>query len=239
MLVLTYNKTAAMMIGMFPVLLQSLILASGGILSLGSTILVILLLLSDRGWHNGLGYTLGYTGAYGLIGMAFLLVNYDASGNAPTEQGIVVPLLFIILGLSLLYFSLHNWRKGPAEPGSKSSSRLFAIVDNATPLKTFAFGILLSVINFKNLAVFLSAISVVHLSDLRLVEKLISALLVTFVFCLSVIVPLLIYMIAPRRAERTLRGIKHTLDMHSRALGIWVPFVFGLLFLISGIFQLL
>ena len=52
---------------MLPVLIQALVLASAGLLSVGSITLVILLLISDRGWYNGLGYALGYTGAYTVI----------------------------------------------------------------------------------------------------------------------------------------------------------------------------
>ncbi len=52
---------------MLTVIIQSLILASSRLLSVGSITLVILLLISDRGWRNGLGYALGYTSAYTAI----------------------------------------------------------------------------------------------------------------------------------------------------------------------------
>ena len=80
---------------MVSVLIQSLILASGGIVSVGSITLVILLLISDKGWRNGLGYMLGYTISYSLIGIAVILVGFNATDNNPGEPGIFLPVLFI------------------------------------------------------------------------------------------------------------------------------------------------
>lgn len=45
-------------------------------LSVGSIAIVILLLLSDRGWHNGLGYMLGYVGSYTLTEVSVVLAAY-------------------------------------------------------------------------------------------------------------------------------------------------------------------
>ncbi len=220
---------------MLAVVLQALVLASGGILSVGSITLVILLLISERGWQNGLGYMLGYTGAYTLIGASIVLLGYRAAGPVADGDGILAPVLFTTLGLILLYITQRNWRRPPSEADGETSPRLFAIVDRATPWKTFAFGALISVINFKNLAIFLSAISVIHLSTLALAEKLAGALMVTLVFCLSVIVPVGIYLLIPRRASEALNWIKRTIETRRRAIGIWVPLVFGLIFLARGI----
>ena len=106
-------------------------------------------------------------------------------------------------------------------------------------MKAFGFGAMVSVVNFKNLAIFLSAISVVHLSNLELSLKLINVVLVAIVFCLSVIVPVLIYLLFPKRSGELLNWIKQTIETRSRAIGIWIPLIFGVLFLLRGITQLI
>ncbi len=98
---------------------------------------------------------------------------------------------------------------------------------------------MISVINFKNLALFLTALSVVILSDLSITEKIVITLLVVLVFCLSVIVPVVIYISFPKRAKDLLNSIRQFLNRHSRAIGIWAPLIFGLLLLIKGITELL
>lgn len=221
---------------MFPVLIQSLILASGGLVSVGSITIVILLLISDKGWRNGLGYMLGYVSAYTIIGVTVVTLsyNYTASANASDNPNLTMPILFIIMGCLLLWISQRNWRKKPASE-EKKPPRFFAILDKITPLKAFLFGAAISIINFKNLAIFLSAISVILTSDLVLSSKIMIVLLDIFVFCASVILPVAIYLLFPSTAEKRLNWMKQSLDTYSRPISIWLPLIFGLLFLMRGI----
>ena len=215
------------------VLIQSLILASGGLLSVGSITIVILLLISDQGWRNGLAYMLGYVTGYALIGLSSLWIGYTVAENRSGEPGSFSSILFITLGILLLWLTQRNWRKPPVE--NNESSRLFAILDKITPPKAFGFGALVTVINFKNLAIFLSAVSVTLLSDLPQSQKIIIVLLIVLVFCMSVIIPVLIYVIFPRQADTVLNWIKQTLDTNRRPIGIAAPLIFGLIFLTRGI----
>jgi len=214
------------------VLIQSLILASAGLLSVGSITLVILLLISDRGWHNGLAYALGYISAYTVIGVSAVVTGARVAEKGDGETGLWLPILLMVLGALLLWLSWRNWRKPASE--SREGPRFFAIVDKITPPKAFAFGATVTVINFKNLALFLTALSVVILSDLLSVQKIVITVLVVLVFCLSVIIPVLIYVAFPRRARDLLNRLKDTLERHSRPIGIWAPLIFGLLFLLKG-----
>jgi len=222
---------------MLPVLIEALILASAGLLSVGSITLVILLLISDRGWHNGLGYALGYTSAYTVIGVSVVVLGFRATGNESREPSLFLPILLLVLGTLLLWLAFRNWRKPVSD--EQKEPRFFSIVDKITPLKAFGFGAMISVINFKNLALFFTALSVVIVSDLILTEKIFITLLVVLVFCLSVIIPVVIYLAFPKRAKELLSGIRQFLNRNSHSIGIWAPFVFGLLFLIKGITDLL
>ena len=218
---------------MLTVLIQSLILATGGLLSVGSITIVILLLLSDHGLRNGLAYMLGYVGGYMLIGVSVTLVGYRVAEYSSREEGVLLPVLLVMLGVLLLFLTQRNWRKPPSE--NNKNPRLFTILDKITPPKAFAFGTLVTVINFKNLAIYLSAVSVSLVSDLPLPSKIIVILLDALIFCTAVIVPVLIYILFPKQADKILNWIKQTLETHSRPIGIWVPLIFGLIFLIRGI----
>ncbi len=219
---------------MFPVLIQSLVLASGGILSFGSITIVILLLLSEQGWRNGIGYVLGYVGAYTVIGVSAVVLNYSytATETPAEEPSLVGSIVLIILGLLLLWVSWRNWRKPPSI--EKQPPRLFTLLDKITPAKAFVIGAVVTVVNFKNLAIFMSSISVLLVSDLVLPSKLLIVLLDVLVFCLAVIVPVGIYFAFPETAGVRLNWIKQTLDTYSRPVGIWMPLIFGCIFLILG-----
>lgn len=132
----------------------------------------------------------------------------------------------------LLWLAFRNWRKPAAE--KQEEPRFFAIVDKMTPLKSFGFGAMVSVINFKNLALFMTALSVVILSTLPVSQKITITLLVALVFCLSVIIPVSIYLLFPNTAKETLGGIKDFLNRNSRKIGIYAPLLFGIIFLLKG-----
>lgn len=217
---------------MFPILAQSLLLAASGLLSVGSITLVILLLLSDRGWRSGLGYALGYFTAYSVIGTVVVALGYRADGNSDSEPGLFFPIVLLVLGALLLWLSHRNWRKPPAD--TQEPPRFFRIVDNITPLKAFGFGALVTVMNVKNLALYMTAVSVPLLSPLPFTQKLAITLADAVVFCLSVLIPVLIYVAMPRRARETLLAFRAMLERNGRAIGIWLPLIFGCIFIVKG-----
>lgn len=222
---------------MLPVLLQSLALASVGIISPGSITVVILLLMSDRGWHTGLSYVLGYLSMYSLIGVGVLTLGVRFAENSSNEQSLTTSIVLCVLGVLLLAVTVRNWRK-PATV-SNEPSRFIKLLDSITPVKAFALASAVAVINFKNLAIFLSALSVLLLSDLGLSTNLFLLIPVVLVFCTSVIVPVIIYVALPGRANVYLTHIKQAIDTYRRPLGLAVTLILGSLFLFRGISGLL
>lgn len=216
--------------------IQAILLASGGILSIGSIMIVILLLISDGGWRNGLAYMVGYVTAYTLIGLSAVLIGFnDATGEAD-GGGQVGPILWSLLGILLLWMALRNWRKPPDV--AQEPPRIFAILDNITPIKALVFGAVVTVLNFKNLAIFLSAVSIVLVSELPLPEKIMIVLCVVLVFCAAVIAPVLVYLSFPQQAYQRLNRLKEFLESRSRPIAIWVPLLFGLIFFMRGVSSL-
>jgi len=220
------------------ILAQALILASGGFLSVGSITIVILLLISDGGWRKGAAYALGYWGGYSLIGLSVILVGTNTlRSSGEGGGGVTASALSLLVGGLLLWLGWRNGRK-PAQD-SQDPPRLFAMLNTITPLKTLGLGAVVTIVNFKNLAIFLSAASVPLLSDLALSAKVMVVLLVALVFCASVLAPVLLYAAFPATAVDRLTRFRHTLETHSRAIGIWAPVGFGLLFTIRGVTGLL
>ncbi|MFX0090269.1 MAG: GAP family protein [Candidatus Hodarchaeota archaeon] len=213
------------------VLIEAVFLASAGLFSVGSITLTILLLISDRGWINGLSYALGYITGYTSIGLLVVIFQYQTAQNSPQELSIV-PYILIILGSLLILLSLRNYRKPARE--DNNVNRFLSIVDKITPRMAFGIGVAVTVINFKNLALFLSAMLVVITSNLSLFDKVFITLLVVLVFCMSVIIPVGIYLLFPTNGSKMLGKIKETLNKHSHQISIWAPLIFGLIFVIRG-----
>ncbi len=222
---------------MLSLLVQTLIFASSGLLSIGSITLVILLLISDRGWRNGLAYALGYTGAYCVIGISAVSFGYRMVQNSGSEPPLGVSIFLLFLGLLLFGIAFRNKRKPTVE--NPAPPRFFSFVNSLSPLKSLGFGSAVSLINFKNLALYLTALSGVILSDLLLQQKIIIALAAAIIFCLSVIIPVSIYLLFPKRAGILLNILKNAIQKHSHVIGIWAPVIFGLIFIFKGISQIL
>ena len=221
---------------MISILLQSLAVASVGILSPGSITIVILLLMSDKGWRNGLAYMSGYITMYALMGAILLTVGVNFAENSSDEPSLTGSIILITLGVLLLGLTIRNWRKPSSD--NDPSSRFTTIIDRITPLKAFAFAATVAIINFKNLAIFLTAVSVLLLSTLPLPTQLTMLIPLVLIFCTSVIAPVVIYLAFPQHAHDYLNRIKETIDRYSRPLGIAVTLMLGLLFLtraLSGV----
>ncbi len=222
---------------MLQLFVQTLILASSGLLSAGSVTLVILLLISGRGWQKGLAYALGYTGSYCIIGVSAVLFGYRKFRPDGKSTYTAVSVLLLFLGLLLLWIAFRNIRKPVS--GKKDPPRFFSFVDNLSPLKALGFGSLVSLINFKNLTMYLTAISGVILSGLDVRQKIIIALAASITFCLSVLIPVGIYLMFPKHAGIMLNKIKNTIQNRGREISIFAPVIFAAIFILKGISQLL
>ncbi len=207
------------------VLVRSLLLASTGLLSLGALMLALFLLLSEHGWRTGLAYALGYSLSYFLLGAGVLL--FDAQRPDRTaESAAWTPWLLLALALLMFWSAWRNARKPPAAT-PPWLARLYGL----SPRGAFGFGVLVTLTNVKNLALFLSALSVIALSQLPLSRRLLLLIPLTLLFCLVVLIPPLLYLAFPRRAARWLGGMKQALETHSRSVEIGLPLFFGFFFL--------
>lgn len=219
-------------------MIESLVLALSGFASFGSITVVILLLISGNSYRNWIGYVLWYSLSYALIGIAVIVLWFTKLESGPKEPSIFFPILYIVLGSILLLIWLRNLFKPKVRSKNTHSFPIFSSLDTLTPLKSFGFGIMVSVINFKNLTLFLSAISIVHLSNLELYLKIINVLLVTFIFCFSLIIPILIVLLFPKKSKKILLTIKDTIETHIHTLWIIFPLFFWFILILSGIMKL-
>ena len=212
---------------------QSLAIAATGIIAPGSITLVILLLMSDRGWQNGLSFMSGYIVSYAVIGVSVLTLEIGLGRGGPHERHLILSLGLVLLGLLLLIIAIVNWLRRPT-PGLESAegrpSFFTRLVGDVNPAKSFAIAAGFSVVNIKNFATFVAASSVLGLSRLHFPAKLGLLLPVLFVFCLSVIIPVFIYRVFPLQATVYLSRIKDTITRYGPQI------VFGFLLLFSAIF---
>ena len=226
---------------MLAVLTKAIAVASGGLLSIGSILIVLLLLSSVGGLKKALSYYAGYFGGYLTIGFVGLMVSEallsDASAGGGDSQSMVTPIISLIMGTLMLTFGFRKWRSPKEE--SPEPPKLFAKLDSMSAPKIMAFGAAITFINFKNLAIYLSAVSIVLEGGLAFQQQAVSIVAVAFVFCLGVISPILLFLAIAERAMPLLQSFKAYLERNNRTLAITAFSLFGTIFFSRGVMGLL
>lgn len=220
---------------MKPVLLQALAIAAGGLLSVGSILIVLLLLSTAQGLRKSFAYYLGYSLSYLTIGALFVLIGgrFHAGGGSQRAGALLGSSLFVVLGVLFLFFALRRWRTRP--PKDAVLPRWLTALDRTRPLKLFGFGVMIPVLNFKNLAIYLSAASTIPGNGLTVLETTFVLVAIVLTFSAAVLFPIILFALVSERALPLLEAMKRGLTRHNRTLGIVLLTLFGVIFLVRGI----
>lgn len=212
---------------------QALTIASGGILSVGSILIVLVLLSSQKGLVNGFAYVSGYFINYLFIG--FLAILFDRALDSIVIPDIIPHVILMVLGVLFLSIAAGQVRNIKKPSGPKWLNK----IDNLPPSKAFRFGALVAVINFKNLSIYLSAIAVLLTGRLTLRENSIGILLVALLFCSSVFLPVILRVLLRKKSEKWLSYLRHWLQKYGVHIGIIILLLFGSLFFIKGLIKII
>lgn len=221
-------------------LIESLVVASGGILSFGSILIILLMLSARGGLLKAIAYFTGYSSGYFLIGACALFLGQRLGGEAAgaaAEPSLVGPILSLVLGILLLISGLRRWRR-PPQPDDKPP-RIFSGLDSITVWKALGLGLMISVINVKNLAIFLSAVGILAGAGLSLPRALAAEAVVVLLFSSSVLGPIVVYALFRERADPGLTSLRAFLERRSRPLSIGAMLLFGAAFTARGVYLLM
>ncbi len=218
------------------ILINALAVASGGILSFGSILIVIILLGSKGGIQKATAYVSGNCLGYFLIGLAWFALSGFGQGMSATEaasgpSGATWAQLG--MGALLLGMGVRTWLKGPpteeAAAEAKAKSPL-AKIDTMRTRSLFGFGAMIAAVNVKNLAIFLSALSIVAETTLGLGAQIIGLAAIIAMLCSSVITPVILALVFAKRAVPWLAAGRRRIEENMRELSIFVMLLFGSVF---------
>jgi threonine/homoserine/homoserine lactone efflux protein len=202
--------------------LESIILSFSGFFSLGSIILVLLLLITNKSVKEALAFVGGYIFSYSMIGIVYIY----ASTKIIKIDSLISSQILIIVGLILVFIGLRNTFK--KNKNTDEEAKIFVFIRKLNPKKAFIFGSLITIINIKNLAIFIAIASAVNNIDSCFMSKILLVIFDIFIFCLAMIILIGIRVLLRDLAEKVLVKLKVTIDKNSHYIAIFFPIIFGL-----------
>jgi threonine/homoserine/homoserine lactone efflux protein len=199
---------------------QVLGLAVGIAISPVPIIAVILMLFSRQAARNSVSFLIGWL--FGLVAVVTIVLAVGVGGSDGSSDGsgwtkVVIGALFLVLGV-------RQWRNRPADGTEPEMPGWMAGIDDLAAGKAFALGALLSGVNPKNLGLALAAGATIDSAGLDTGEEVVTAGVFVLIASITIIAPVVGYLIAGERARPMLTQMKDWLT-HNNATVMTVLFV--------------
>ena len=155
-----------------------------------------------------------------------------------SESAWPAAMLRVVLGVALLVLAVVKWRKRPETSEDAELPKWMSSVERMSPSRAGRLGFVLSVANPKELAFSVGAGLTIGAAALPLGTTLGLALGYTVIACLSVIVPVLAFVIDPDRMARPLTAARTWLVQRNDTILTVVFVIIGAVLIGDGIGQL-
>jgi threonine/homoserine/homoserine lactone efflux protein len=190
--------------------------AVGVALSPVPIIAVILMLATPSGRGNGIAFAVGWVVGLLVVSVAVLLLagSADRSGGASTTTSWVK----LGLGVAFLVLAVRQWRKRP-EPGAEAPLPAWMqTVDTFGTGRSLGLGAVLSGVNPKNFALSVASGASIAQAGLSAGGDAVAVAVYAVIGSLTVVGPVLLTLVAPRRASATLAHVKGFMGEHNAAI---------------------
>jgi len=190
-------------------------------------IAAVLMLLSPKAKSTSLGFLAGWVLGITLAVLTFTLLSLampNQGSGGPSASGVVK----LILGASLLFLGVLQWRTRPAEGEEAVLPRWMASVDSMNPAKALGIGFLLAAINPKNLLIAASAGVIIGGAGLSVGQAAMAITIYVLLAACTVLIPVSTYLVASARVSGPLDQLGTWLVDHNNA-------ILAVLFLVLGV----
>ncbi len=202
-------------------------------------IAVILMLFSARARSNGIAFVVGWVGALTVVGSVVLLAAQAgrvSAGGEETSASYVIKALF---GLLFLALAVKQWRGRPAPGEEPVMPKWMATIDSFSAGKSFGIAALLAGVNPKNLGLTVAAALTIAQAGLPGSQQWVALGIFVLIGSVTVLVPVLYYVLAGDSATKTLDSWKAWLVVNNGAVMAVLFAVFAAKLLGDGIGGLL
>lgn len=187
--------------------------------------LLITVMFRDHPRRNSLLFLLGFTLTLLAIGVTVATVLRSAgSGGTGKIDGYADIVLGVIL-LALIPLSLKRKARATGD----------APEEHLKASSAFYRGIIAMLINTSTLVLYIAGVHEISAAKLSAADDVLAFAILTLVTLVTLIVPIAIYFVFPRKSEQILSKLSAWLFKHMKEIGVAVLLVFGVFLLIKGI----
>jgi threonine/homoserine/homoserine lactone efflux protein len=171
-----------------------------------------------------------------LIGLLALSIFGEGSGSGGRSSAIG-DTIDAVLGVVFLVFALKSLLNmpDPNAPPPKWMSSLSSM----GPSRAFVFGMLVMATNFTTLALFVSGVKEIVLTEVGVLGSAVAFVLLTSIVLSELLVPIVLYAIEPSLMGNILSSVREWLEKNNRIIMLIFFGVFGVLLVTKGLLGLL
>jgi threonine/homoserine/homoserine lactone efflux protein len=202
-------------------------LAVGVAISPVPVIAVVLMLGTPRARPNGLAFALGWVVGLTVVGGVILAL---ASGNSQADDGgpeTWVSVVKLALGVLFLLLAARTWRSRPEAGQEAAMPKWMQAIDTFTTGRSFGFGVLLSGVNPKNLALTIAAATAIAQTGISGGEAAGALAVFILVGSLSILAPVVIYFAMGAKAAVILDELRTWMAANNAAITSVLLLVLG------------
>jgi threonine/homoserine/homoserine lactone efflux protein len=202
-------------------------LAIGVAISPVPIIAIVLMLGTPRARSNGLAFALGWLAGLTIVGGALLAL---ASGNSQENDAgpeTWVSIVKLVLGVLFLLLAARTWRSRPKAGQEAAMPKWMQAIDTFTTGRSLVFGVLLSGVNPKNLALTIAAATTIAQTGISGGESAGALIVFILIGSLSILAPVGIYLALGARAAVILDELKDWMAGHNAAIMTVLLLVLG------------
>lgn len=191
---------------------------------------LISLMFTKSALRNSLSFLVGYTVTLLAIGMVSVYVLHVGGSG---KKGHLDAYIDIALGVLCLLGIALVFRKGKKEKETKTeAAKPFGV------LRSASVGAATMLVNASTIIVYVTGVHVISSAHLKLYDSFLAVALLTLVSLVTLLIPIIIYVAFPKKADRVLGALRAWLQKHNRLIGATILLVFAAVLLARGISSL-
>ena len=188
---------------------------------------IVLMLGTDNAKSDSLSFLVGWIVAMAAAG-AFLLAVIGSSD--PTDNGAPADwssTLKLVLGIVLLGLAVKQWRNRPRAGEDAPMPKWMSSVEGFTPVKSAGLGVVVSVVNPKNLILIIGGATAISQTDVSGSDQAIAWAIFILIATIGVAAPVVIYFAMGDKAGAILDDLKGWMARNNSAIMAVILVIIG------------